>query len=112
MIIMVIFPQINFGLFYGIRLLKRFLDSGIECCNSKDRKSKKKSMAQYVDLYAGPEIQMFFRYASVINIVFVAMTHGVALPILYPLALFGLANNYFTERILLAYYYRKPPLLG
>ena len=41
----------------------------------------------------------------------VAFTHGVALPMLFPVALFGLVNNYFTERILLAYYYRQPPML-
>jgi len=44
-------------------------------------------------------------------ITFCAFTHGIAFPIMWPIALFGLVNNYIVERICLAYYYRKPPLL-
>ena len=54
---------------------------------------------------------MYWKYSNSINIVMVAFTHGVALPMLFPIALFGLINNYFTERILLAYYYKQPPML-
>ena len=54
---------------------------------------------------------MHFKYSNVLNLVFVTLTHGVALPILFPISLFGICNNYFTERILLAYYYKQPPLL-
>ena len=56
-------------------------------------------------------MMMYFKYSNAMNIVFVTLTHGVALPILFPIGLFGLCNNFFTERILLAYYYRQPPLL-
>ena len=38
------------------------------------------------------------------------MTHCVALPILCPITFFGLLNNFITERILLARYYKQPPL--
>ena len=43
--------------------------------------------------------------------VFLAFTHGIAFPILWPIALIGLINNYVVERICLAYYYRKPPMM-
>jgi len=43
-------------------------------------------------------------------LVFVAFTHGIAIPILWPICLFGIFNNYFFERIALAYYYKQPPL--
>ena len=54
---------------------------------------------------------MYFKYSNVMVITFCAFTHGIAFPVLWPIALFGLLNNYFVERICLAYYYRKPPLL-
>ena len=43
-----------------------------------------------------------------LNIVFVCFTHGIALPILFPIGLFGILNYYISERILLAYYYKQP----
>lgn len=53
---------------------------------------------------------MFFKYANVMNLVFVTFIHGVAFPVLWPITLFGIMNNFFTERVLLAYYYRQPPV--
>jgi len=38
------------------------------------------------------------------------MTHGIAFPILFPIALLGLVINYVLETLLLAYYYKQPPL--
>ena len=63
-----------------------------------------------MDLYAGPEMLMYFKYSNVMNLVFAAFTHGVALPILFPIACFGILNNFISERVLLAYYYRAPPM--
>ena len=36
--------------------------------------------------------------------------YGMMIPILYPIALLGIINIYITDRILLAYYYKKPPV--
>jgi len=63
-----------------------------------------------VELYSGPDIMMNFKYSNVMNIILCAFTHGVALPILWPITLFGIINNYAFERIALAYYYKQPPL--
>lgn len=109
MMLLSVFPYINFTLFFGIRLLKRFLDSGTTCCTKRPRTSKA-TIQQFVELYAGPEIEMYFKYSNVLNLTFVAMTHGMALPILFPITLFGLINNFFVERTLLAYYYKQPPM--
>ena len=53
---------------------------------------------------------MHFKYSNVINLVFVTFLHGVAFPILFPISLVGILNNFMLERILLAYYYKQPPL--
>ena len=44
------------------------------------------------------------------NMVFVSFTFGLALPLLFPMALFGVFNMYVTERIQFAYFYKQPPV--
>lgn len=43
------------------------------------------------------------------NIVFVTMMYGVAIPLLFPIAVLSLFILYSLERVLLAYYYKPPP---
>ena len=73
--------------------------------------TKKTTIKDYVDLYSGPEIEMYFKYSNALNLVFICMTHCVALPILVPITFVGLLNNFVTERVLLARYYKHPPLI-
>ena len=116
-----VFPYIDFAGLAILKYLFRFWDSGcftLKCCCYKKKtksdiasfKTKKTTMAQFVNLYSGPEILMYFKYSNVINLVFSAFTHGIALPILWPICFFGIINNYFCERCLLAYYYKQPPM--
>jgi hypothetical protein len=37
----------------------------------------------YIDKYSGPEYKMDVRYANVLNVVFVTMVFGVAIPVLF-----------------------------
>ena len=39
----------------------------------------------------------------------ISFVYGYALPILFPITLIALINQYLTDKILLAYYYKKPP---
>ena len=41
--------------------------------------------------------------------VFFTMTYGSAIPILFPIAFLSFVNFYVTERIVLAYFHKKPP---
>jgi hypothetical protein len=63
-----------------------------------------------VNLYSGPEHAMHFKYATILNTVFVTFMFGTALPILFPIAVFTFFNMYVCERVLLVYYYPKPPV--
>ena len=54
------------------------------------------TVAQYVDLYCGPEIIFYEQYASMIKIVFVTFTYGFALPVLFPIAAFSFMVMYIT----------------
>jgi hypothetical protein len=35
--------------------------------------------------------------------------YGMIMPILFPIALFGIINMYVVEKLCLAYYYKQPP---
>ena len=43
--------------------------------------------------------------------VFVTFTHGIALPVLFPIACFAMCNMYIAEKIQFAFFYKQPPLL-
>lgn len=89
-----------------VRELKRLLDRKF---TSDVFKTSKKSISAYVDLYAGPNYSLHFKYSSVLNIVFVTMMFGVAMPILYPIACLSLWTLYMVEKYCLYYTYKQPP---
>lgn len=44
------------------------------------------------------------------NITFVTFMYGLALPLLFPIALLAFFILYVTERLTITYYYKKPPM--
>jgi hypothetical protein len=60
-------------------------------------------------MYAGPEFEMNFRFSIFLNIIFITLLYGTALPILYPIALWSFIVLYITERLCVCYYYKQPP---
>lgn len=53
---------------------------------------------------------MHFKYSSIIVQVYVSFMYGMCIPLLFPIALFGIFNMYFVERLSLAYYFKRPPM--
>ena len=53
---------------------------------------------------------MHFKYAGMLNVIFVTFTYGMAIPVLFPLAFVFFAVSSVVERLTLAYSYRKPPM--
>lgn len=53
---------------------------------------------------------MHFRYSSIMVQVYVAFMYALFMPIIVPIALFGIFNMYVVERLALAFYYRQPPM--
>lgn len=66
---------------------------------------------QYKSVYAGGEYVIHYKYSLVVNIIYVSMMYGVAMPILFPIAAFSLFNVWVTERIAVSYIVRLPPAL-
>ena len=110
MLIMAVFPYIEIVMYGSIKKLQRYLDSGFPCCGRDPDKTKKTTLLQYTNLYAGPVYLMHFKYSSVLVQVFVSFMYGFNIPMLFPIAMFGIMNMYIVERLALAYYYRKPPM--
>lgn len=63
---------------------------------------------EYKDVHGGPEFLIHHRYSSLMNIAFVTMMYGAAMPILFPVALISCQLLYFMEIYMLHRVYRKP----
>jgi hypothetical protein len=106
MIYNIIWPLIEFCIFAFIRKAARVWDRRWSC----KEQTRKTWIYAYRDLYAGPEYFLHYKYSAILNIAFITFAFGAGIPILFPIALASFIIIYFLERILLAKYYRQPPL--
>lgn len=107
MFIAAIFPIIEFGYGYPMKWFFRRLDKGKDPSGNT---TKKVTIQQYVNLFAGPDHLLHFKYSSVMNVTFVTFMYGLALPLLFPIALLAFFVLYVTEKLTITYYYKKPPM--
>lgn len=112
LLIQAFMPYVEICIALTIKTLLKWKDGGFPCCprGAGEPKTKKVTNQQYINLYAGPEYMMHFRYSSIMLLVFVAFTYGLFLPVMFPIAGIGIFNMYVVERMTLAYYYRQPPM--
>jgi hypothetical protein len=90
----------------------RGLDQGFStylCCKP-DKTTKCKTIQEYVNLYAGPQHVMSYKYSALLTTVCVTFMYGVALPELFPIAAFTYFNYYVVEKFLITYWYQRPPV--
>lgn len=102
-------PYINFGILYSMKFVGRFMDSRTTLCK-KIPNTRKKTKEAFVNTYCGPDVSIHFRYASILNDVWVAFTHGIAIPALFPICLLSIFNMYVAEKTMFAYFYKQPPM--
>ena len=107
MIFIMLWPIIEFFVFWGLRFLPRFLDHGF---STDPYNTKVTSIQAYLDNYSGPVYLMHYKYAAILTIVFVTFTFGFGIPILYPIGAMGLLILYLVEKSMLYYAYRLPPM--
>lgn len=101
-----LWPLIEFGMFYSIINFTRCLDRGF---GSDTFVSKAPSVQAYIDLYAGPQYLIHYRYAAILLQISVAFCYGCTMPPLYAIACVAFVILYINERLLVCYYYREPP---
>jgi hypothetical protein len=64
----------------------------------------------FISLYSGPEFSIHYEYSNMLVITWITFLFAPGLPILFPIALFGMCILYSTNRITLAYFNRRPPV--
>lgn len=74
--------------------------------------TKSVTSQQFMNNFAGPEVKFDDRYSFIFLISFVTFQFGLALPILFPIAMLAMINLMISEKILFAYFYVKPPMYG
>lgn len=107
MFIMAVYPYLEMLIFGGLWYLYQCMDSGCQCTGEN---TNAKTPYQYINLYAGPMYLMHFKYSSILTQVYISFMYGLFLPVLFPIAAFGIFNMYVVEKFALLYYYRKPPM--
>lgn len=63
-----------------------------------------------MDLYSGQEFIIDYKYSQILNIVFITMTFGYGIPLLFPLAALQFLVFYVIEVLQLFYSYKQPPM--
>lgn len=62
-----------------------------------------------IELYAGPDYIIHFKYSGILNVTYVTMMYGIGLPLLFPIALLSYFVYWAVERYQVAYTYKLPP---
>lgn len=107
MFINIFTPHLSEFLSYIFVSILRILDKGY--CSKHKRFTKKLTKKDYLQLYVGPEFGMEFRYAEILNSIFVTLFFSSGIPILYSFICIFLFLNYWVDKILLLKFYRTPP---
>jgi hypothetical protein len=102
-----VFPIIEFCIAFGMKTAFKFLDRG---CKFSGETTKKNTIQAYINLYSGPEYAMHFKYSGMMNSVFVCFMYGLAIPLLFPICLLGFTVLYTVEKLMITYFFRKPPM--
>jgi len=58
-----------------------------------------------MNIYVGSVFEMHYKYSTMLTIAFVTMMFGFGIPLLFPLAVFGLSILYIVEKTMLYYSY-------
>lgn len=96
MVISMFMPIIEFLINYSMKTALRCLDRKFK---SDYYITQKKNIQLYIDTYSGPDFVIHYRFSQIMNIVFVCMLYGTALPILYPIGLLSLIILHISERL-------------
>ena len=76
---------------------------------SDEYPTKCTSIQQYINLWAGPQYFMHYKYSSIMNIIFLTMLFGPGMPLMFPVAALSLIVLYLLEVYMLYYVYKAPP---
>jgi hypothetical protein len=103
---MAAWPMIELAAYGATFKFLRYFDRGF----SRDKfRTKLPSIQTYIDVHAGPQFAIHWRYSAMLFQYSVALLFGAGLPVLYTVALAGNILQYTVDRFLVCYFYREPP---
>ena len=105
-------PIIEYFIDLGISILFRRYDQWTLKWSVSPTKTSCVSIQQYLDIYSGPDFSSHYKYSYILVVVFVTFSFGSGLPILFPIAFMSILNLYVIERLMMAYSYNRPAMLG
>merc|ERR1719305_1050704 len=98
-----LWPLIELAMFWSLMNASRLADRGF---GSNSFVTANPTVQAYIDLYAGPDYLIHYRYATILLNIGVAFMYGTAMPYLYFCATLAFVILYLNERLLVSYYYR------
>ena len=81
----------------------------MSCCFWRRLKTWCVSEGQYVSKYNGMEYLIYYKYSTMMNIVYVTFMYGMGVPSLFLVGLFSLILYLIQEKLALAYFFKTPP---
>lgn len=99
-------PIIIFFVMASIRKFNRLSDRS---WTLDKYKTKTKTITAYINLYSGPEFLLHFKYNALLVDVFVTMTFGFGMPLLFPICVVSFCVRYVLDTACLHYSFRAPP---
>lgn len=101
-------PIAAFLMLYLLKLYSKLRDRG---CSKEKTMTKAKTIQKFIELYSGPEFQIYTKYAALINVIFVTFVYGAALPLLFPIAEGFFISLYLIDKLLITYRYKIPSMV-
>ena len=96
-------------------LLSRFFGSTPKDGKNDEKKEKQllvgvfATQDQMNDYFLGPEFDLSKRYAQTIATIFLCLSLGSGMPVLYVVGFFSILVTYWVDKFLLMRHYRRPP---
>jgi len=105
MVLLIFSTNVTNMLFWLKAFLRRCCDRS---CTCDRRNTKTLSQRDYNDMNTGPELDMDYKYANILVVVWMTMTYGSGIPIMYLIACVYFFVSYWSDKMLIFYNYRKP----
>lgn len=81
-----------------------------KCFVYKNESEIKRDTLTYMDMNAGPEYPYYYQTSKTITTVIICLLFGGSMPMLYLIGIIALLIQYLSDRLILAYFYRLPPM--
>ena len=107
LIVNIYFPLIMGAFWFLVRKHKRNLDkTGRYETEDLGEPTKSGTIYQYINKHAGPQYFMHFKYSSIMNVIYLTMMFGPAMPVLFPICFGTLLILYILEIYMLHYVFK------